>query len=79
MFILVKKIYVSSEIRINTNCELLFVDLKLKDQKNVKICCVYRPPLTDEDYIVDLEKALDEIDPQHSNNIWLGGDFNVLI
>ena len=77
VFILVKKIYVSSEIKINTNCELLFVDLKLKGQKNVKIGCVYRPPWTDEDYIVDLEKALDEIDPQHSNNIWLGGDFNV--
>ena len=53
------------------------MDLKLKDQKNVQIGCVYRPPWTDEDYIVDLEKALDEIDPQHSNNIWLGGDFNV--
>ena len=77
VFIFVKKIYVSSEIRIDTNCKLLFVDLKLKDQKNVKIGCVYRPPWTDEDYIVDLEKALDEIDPQHSNNIWLGGDFNV--
>ena len=44
VFILVKKIYVSSEIRVNTKCELVFVDLELKDQQNVKIGCVYLPP-----------------------------------
>ena len=77
MFILVKKIYVSSEIRVNTKCELVFVDLKLKDQQKVKNGCVYLPPWTDEEYIADLQKALDEIDPYHKNNIWLGGDFNV--
>ena len=44
IFILVKKIDTSSEIKIDTQCELLFVDLKLKDQKNVKIGCFYQPP-----------------------------------
>ena len=77
VFILVKKIYVSSEIRVNTKCELVFVDLKLKDQQNVKIGCVYRLPWTDEEYIVDHQKDLDEIDPQHKNHMWLRGDFNV--
>ena len=59
-----------SELTQNVN---VFVDLKLKDQENVKIGCVYCPPWTaDEEYIVDLQKALDEIDPHHKNNIWLG-------
>ena len=53
------------------------MDLKLKDQKNVKIGCLYRPPWTNEEYIEDLQKVLSEIDPQRSNNVWLGGDFNV--
>ena len=77
VFILVKKLYVASEIKLDTKCELLFVDLKLKDPKYVKIGCLYRPPWTNEEYIEDLQKVLGEIDPQRRNNVWLGGDFNV--
>ena len=77
VFILIRKEYASCEININTNCKLLFVELKLADQKNVKIRCLYRPLWTDDKYLEDLEKVLQEIDPQHDCNIWLGGDFNL--
>ena len=77
VFILIRKEYASCEININTTCELLFVELKLADQKNVKIGCLYRPPWTDDKYVEDLEKVLQEIDPQRDCNIWLGGDFNL--
>ena len=76
VFILVKKIYTSSEIKIDTQCELLFVDLKLKDQKNVKIGCFYRPPWSTEEYMEDFQKVLQSIDMQRGNDIWVGGDFN---
>ena len=79
VFILIRKEYASCEININTTCELLFVELKLADQKNVKIGCLYRPPWTDDKYVEDLEKVLQEIDPQRDCNIWLGGDFNLPI
>ena len=127
VFILVKKLYVASEIKLDTNCELLFVDLKLKDQKKCEDWLSISPPIkcikvflvilieedririyllacrnllydilrlpssrraalglyviltpwTNEEYIEDLQKVLNEIDPQRSNNVWLGGDFNV--
>ena len=76
VFILVKKIYTSSEIKIDTQCELLFVDLKLRDQKNVKIGCFYRPPCSTEEYMEDFQKVLQSIDMQRGNDSWEGGDFN---
>ena len=75
--ILVRKSYTSSEIKVNTECELLFVDLQLKDQKNVKIGCLYRPPWTDEEYLEDLQNVLQQVDPDRRNNVWLGGDYNL--
>ena len=77
VFTLISKEYALCEININTNCDLLFVELKLDDQKNVIIGCLYRPPWTDDKYMEDLEKVLQEIDPQRDCNVWLGGDFSL--
>ncbi len=77
VFILVRKNFISSEIKINSDCELIFVDLKLTNQQNVKIGCLYRPPWTDDTYMEKLGDALQQLDPQQKGNIWLGGDFNL--
>ena len=77
VFILVRKEFITSEIKIDTHSEIIFIDLKLKGQQNVKIGCLYRPPDSDEDYMKELGVVLGQVDPQHKNNIWIGGDFNL--
>ena len=77
VFILVRKEFITSEIKIDTESEVIFIDLKLKGQQNVKVGCLYRPPWTDDEYMKDLGNILEQIDPQRKGNIWLGGDFNL--
>ena len=77
VFILARKDFITSEIQLDSESEFIFIQLQLKDQQNVKIGCVYRPPWTDEEYMKDLGNVLSKIDPQHKGNIWLGGDFNL--
>ena len=75
--VLTRKDFITSAIDIESDSEMIFIDLKLKNQQNVKIGCVYRPPWSDEEYMNDLGKVLDQIDPHHKGNIWIGGDFNL--
>ena len=64
-------ILISSEIKLDTesNLKLVVVELKLKDQHNVKIGSFYRPPWEDDSYMEDLALTLDKIDPKNSGNI----------
>ena len=77
VFILVRIFFTSCEIEIDTECEALFVDLKLVDQQNVKIGCLYRPPWSDETYMKDFERVVKHVDPHRNGNLWIGGDFNL--
>ena len=78
VFILAQKEFITSEIKIESDSDLIFIEMKFRDQQNVKIGCVYRPPWTDEEYMKDLGNVLGKTDPHHKGNIWIGGDFNFL-
>ena len=77
VFILARKEYICSEIKLNTECELIFVELKLKDQQNVKIGAFYRPPWVDEQYMEDYAQVLNQVNLQGKGNIWIAGDYNL--
>ena len=55
--------------QINTDCEMIFVDLKLVDH--------HRPPWKTDDYMEEVEKMMEQVDPQQKGRIWPGGDFNL--
>ena len=76
VFILVKSAFTSTEISLETNCELVFIELCLRGQENVKIGCMYRPPWADDAYMQDFSQVLDKININNKGNIWIGGDFN---
>ena len=77
VFILVKNEYTSTAVGLDTDCELVFAKLELKDQQDVCIGCFYRPPWADEKYMQGFTNALDTINPNRDGNLWIGGDFNL--
>ena len=77
VFILVRKEYTCTELHLDSNCELIMVELQLKDQQNIKLGCFYRPPWSDDTYLEELAKNIDQVDPNRKANLWIGGDFNL--
>ena len=77
VFVLVRKEFTSHELKISTTCELIFVNLKMADQQDLKIGCLYRPPWAEEDYMEAFGDAMMQVDPHRKGNIWIGGDFNL--
>ena len=79
VFILVSTRFESSEperLKINTNSEMLWIEIKTQGIKNLYICSFYRPPnLTQPGCFSDLHECLSRIpDDAH---IWVAGDFNL--
>ena len=79
VFIMVRKEFTCSEIKLNApaELELVFVEVKMKGQQNLKVGSFYRPPWSDDKYMEDFAKVLTELDSQGKGNIWIGGDFNL--
>ena len=77
VFILVKDGFICSQINLESECEIIGVNLTLKGQKNVVLGCCYRPPWADIDHMNALVEAVTSIDPHDNGNVWLGGDFNL--
>ena len=58
----VNKAYVSSEVKTkNNNCELIFVRIKLKDQKDLVVCSFYRPDWTDNEYMGNYTETVEGV------------------
>ena len=58
-----------------SDIELVFVELKLKNQENIKIGSFHRPPWANDSCMEVLAQTLHQINPKNSGSIWLGGDF----
>ena len=56
---------------------MVFVDIKMKNQQNLKVGSFYRPPWSDDTYMEEFAKVLDELSSQGRKNLWVGGDFNL--
>ena len=79
VFIMVRQEFTCSEIQldIDTDLELIFVEIRMKDQQNVKVGSFYRPPWSDDTYMENLARALDQVNQKGRGNMWLAGDFNL--
>ena len=62
---------------LDTNCEIIWIEIKITGTKPILVGSYYRPPSSDRDYLNSLRDSLAKINPDNFSNIWLGGDFNL--
>ena len=61
---------------LDTDCELLWVQIDLTGAKSLHIGAFYRPPDSDVTTLENLNQSLQRLNHRTNGNIWLGGDFN---
>ena len=61
---------------LDTDCELIWVQIDLTGAKSLYIGAFYRPPDTDVTTLENLDQTLQRLTHRTNGNIWLGGDFN---
>ena len=61
---------------LDTDCELLWVQIDLTGAKSLYIGAFYRPPDSDVTTLENLNQSLQRLTHRTNGNIWLGGDFN---
>ena len=61
---------------LDTDCELLWVQIDLTGAKSLYIDAFYRPPDSDVTTLENLDQSLQRLTHRTNGNIWLGGDFN---
>ena len=61
---------------LDTDCELLWVQIDLTGAKSLHIGAFYRPPDSDVTTLENLNQSLQRLAHRTNGNIWLGGDFN---
>ena len=79
MFLAFKNCYTISEMpESDTDCEIIWANVKLKGSKHMYIGSFYRPPNSNIETLKELEKSIINL-PKNSDNqhIVLGGDFNL--
>ena len=60
---------------IQSDCEIVWVKVQIKNCKTLYLAAFYRPPDSDIDYLAGLNTSLQKVD--HTKNIWVTGDFNL--
>ena len=79
VFIAVSNKYIASSMpELDTNCELLWINLQCQGTRPLYICTFYRPPKSDIEVLEALGKSIGDLN-QHKSlpNILLVGDFNL--
>ena len=78
MFVAVKNDLVCAHRQdLDSNCEIVWVQIQLAGSKVLNIGAFYRPPnVTDPKYLEELRDSLSKFKNSHKGHIWLGGDFN---
>ena len=61
---------------LDTDCELLWVQIDLTGAKSLYIGAFYTPPDSDVTTLENLDQSLQRLTHRANGNIWLGGDFN---
>ena len=79
VFILVSSRLQSSrpeKLQLQTDSEMLWVEIKIQSAKNLFVCAFYKPPsMNHEGIFDDLESTISKI--SSDAHIWIGGDFNL--
>ena len=61
---------------LDTDCEILWIQIDLIGTKSLHIGSFYRPPNSDTTALDNLNLSLERLTHRTNGNIWLGGDFN---
>ena len=61
---------------LDTDCEILWVQIALIGTNSLHIGSFYRPPNSDMTALDNLNLSLERLTHRTNGNIWLGGDFN---
>jgi len=70
--------FVSREIPIRSECEIVAASVKLAGSSDLIICSVYRPPNSSLEYLQALCKDLEHLIEEYSDSpVWIGGDMNL--
>ena len=79
VLIAIKDCYTVTEIhQPDSNCEIIWSEVQLSNQRKAFIGSFYRPPSSNMDTIEALENSINQLKRKSNNNIiMLGGDFNV--
>ena len=78
VLIAVKKDLCAVEIPSSTDTECIFCKINIKGKKTIIFGSFYRPPSSDFNYSVSINKEIYSIYNKFKNaTLWLGGDFNL--
>ena len=78
VLIAIKKDYISELISSNDDAESIFVKLSMGKDKPLIVGALYRPPNSNEEYMLKLTNAIEKINQQYKKAVlWLGGDLNL--
>ena len=64
---------------LDTNCEIIWVTIKIQGSKDITIGAFYRSPQSGNtnDYMNELRESINKIKRSDNEQIWLAGDFNL--
>ena len=64
---------------LNSNCEIIWVTIKIQGTKDITIGAFYRSPQfgNTSEYMHELRESIKKIKHSNKKHIWLGGDFNL--
>lgn len=73
----VREEYSSEEVpELQTDCEIIWTKINLKDTRNLYICSFYNPKTSDEHSLAQFEEALQRARNIQNAFLFIGGDFN---
>ena len=78
VLIAVTKDFISSEIQtLQTDCEIVWVEINVAGSRNIKIASFYRPPSDNGIALEQLQTSLNRLNNQSNSTVIIGGDFNL--
>ena len=78
VFIAVKSDYISSQVKTEDNCEIIWSRIYLNKNKSLFLCSYYRPPNNNYDSVSGLQNSMQQLTKDINNKFAiLGGNFNL--
>ena len=72
-----KKGYICEEVHeLSTNCEIIWVKIKVRGRRTLYLCCYYRCKTSDKESYEQFERSVERASRIPNADIVIGGDFN---
>ena len=80
VFLAIRNNLTCETLSIDSQCEIVVCKVSTNSPCSIIICCEYRPPNCDLEYLQELHKVLESLILSHPNSmIWITGDLNLPI